>query len=267
MELIVHANGGKVKKLIDEEVDVDRKERMAEEFEVGEEGEAVQEYEALTDDFLHITASLIADEIKQLAGDRTGMAVDLGTGPGSLVMELAARFPQALIIGLDISLPMAQLASERARAAGVQNVAFLVADVHHLPFQPQSLAMIVSHGSMHHWHGLDMALREIKAVLAEGGSIYLSDLRRDAEDEVVQHIATLLNKKQARAFLNSVRAAYTIEELSSLTEGAGLRQVHVELEEFSRRTIQQNIRQLRDSPMRGMRQTSINLRIVGGDDQ
>jgi ubiquinone/menaquinone biosynthesis C-methylase UbiE len=246
---------------------VDRKERMAEEFEVGEEGEAVEEYEALTDDFLHITASLIADEIKQLAGDRAGMAVDLGTGPGSLVMELAARSPQAIIIGLDISFPMVQLASERTRAAGVQNVAFVVADVHYLPFQPQSVGMIVSHGSMHHWHGLDIALGEIKAVLAERGFVYLSDLRRDAQDEVVQHIATLLNKKQARAFLNSVRAAYTIEELSSLAKGAGIRQLRVEPEAFSRRTIQQNIRQLRDSPMRGMRQASINLRIVSGGDQ
>jgi ubiquinone/menaquinone biosynthesis C-methylase UbiE len=267
MKLIVQANGGKQKNLIDEEVAVARKERMVEEFEVGEEGEAVEEYEALTDDFLHITASLIADEISQLAGGRAGMAVDLGTGPGSLVMELSARFPQTLIIGLDISLPMAQLARERSRAAGVQHVAFVVADVHHLPFRPQSLGMIVSHGSMHHWHGLDIALGEIKVVLAEGGFVYLSDLRRDAQDEVVQHIASLLNEKQARAFLNSVRAAYTIEELSSLTEGAGLRQIHVEFEAFSRRTIQQNIRQLRDSPMRGMRQASINLRIVSGGDE
>ena len=127
--------------------------------------------------------------------------------------------------------------------------------------------MIISHGSMHHWHGLDMALGEIKAVLSERGFVYLSDLRRDAPDEVVQHIASLLNEKQARAFLNSVRAAYTIEELSSLAGGSGLREVRVEPEAFSRRTIQQNIRQLRDSPMRGMRQASINLRVVGGGDE
>ena len=246
---------------------MDRKERMAEEFEVGEEKEAVEEYEALTDDFLHITASLIADEVTRLAGGRARMALDLGTGPGSLVMELAVRFPDALIIGLDISLPMAQLARERARAAGVQNVAFVVADVHHLPFQPQSVGMIVSQGAMHHWHDLDTALEEIKAVLSARGFVYLSDLRRDAPDEVVQHIASLLNEKQARAFLNSVRAAYTIEELSSLAGGSGLREVRVEPEVFSRRTIQQNLRTLRDSPMRGMRQASINLRVVGGGDE
>jgi len=243
---------------------VDRKERIEEEFEVGEEGEAVQEYEALTDDFLHVTASLIADEIAQRAGGYAGTAVDLGTGPGSLVIELAARFPRVLVIGLDLSLPMAKLAQERARASGVAHVAFVVADVHRLPFQMQSLGMIVSHGSMHHWRQLDMALGEIKEVLAEGGIVYLSDLRRDVPDEVVQHIASLLNKKQARAFLNSVRAAYTIEELATVTQGAGLRHVRVEPEEVSRRTISQNIRKLRDSPMRGMRQASMNLRVVGG---
>ena len=246
---------------------MERKERIEEEFEVGEEGEAIQEYEALTTDFLHITASLIATEIAQLAGGRSGMAVDLGAGPGSLVMELAVRFPQVLVLGLDISLPMAKLARERARAEGVANVAFVVADVHYLPFRAQSLELIVSHGSMHHWRHIDMALGETKEVLAERGFVYLSDLRRDAPDELVQDIAFLLNEKQARAFNNSIRAAYTIEELIALAEGAGLRQVRVEPEAFSRRTIQQNIRKLRESPMRGMRQASINLRIVGGGDQ
>lgn len=246
---------------------MDRKERIEEEFEVGEEGEAVQEYEALTDDFLHISASLIADELVHLDGGRAGMAVDLGAGPGSLVTEFAARFPQALVIGLDISLPMAQLAKERAKAKGMTNVAFVVADVHYLPFKIKSLGMIISHGAMHHWRRIDRALGEIDEVLAEKGFVYLSDLRRDAPDEMVQYIASLLNEKQARAFLNSVRAAYTIEELSSLTEGAGLKQFRVEPEAFSRRTIQQNIRTLRDSPMRGMRQANINLRVVGGGDQ
>ena len=165
---------------------MDRKERIEEEFEVGQEGEAVQEYEALTDDFLHITASLIADEVVHLAGGRTGMAVDLGAGPGSLVMELAVRFPQLLVIGLDISLPMTQVARERTKTKGMTNVAFVVADVHHLPFQATAVEVIVSHGAMHHWRSVAMALGEIKGVLAERGFVYLSDLRRDAPDDLVQ---------------------------------------------------------------------------------
>jgi ubiquinone/menaquinone biosynthesis C-methylase UbiE len=242
---------------------MDRKERLEEEFELDEEGEAIHEYEALTDDYLHVTASLIADEVAHLAKSRTGVAVDLGAGPGSLARKLAVCFSQLLVIGLDISFPMTKLARDRARVEGMENVAFVVADVHHLPFQAQSMEVIVSHGAMHHWRRLDVALKEVKQVLAEKGFVYLSDLKRDVPDEVAQHIASLLNEKQARAFLNSIRAAYTIEELAALAAEAGLGDLQVEPEDFSRKTIAQNIEKLRGTPMRGMRQAAINLRLVG----
>jgi ubiquinone/menaquinone biosynthesis C-methylase UbiE len=242
---------------------MNRKERLEEEFELGEEDEAIHEYEALTDDYLHVTASLIADEVAHLAKSRTGVAVDLGTGPGTLVRELANRLSRLLVVGLDISLPMTELARDRARVEGMENVAFVVADVHHLPFQTQSVEVIVSHGAMHHWRRLDWALAEIKKALAAQGLLYLSDLKRDVPDEVVRHIASLLNEKQARAFVNSVQAAYTIEELTHLVVEAGLDTVRVEPEEFSRRTIANNIEKLRRSAMRGVRQAVINLRLVG----
>jgi ubiquinone/menaquinone biosynthesis C-methylase UbiE len=239
---------------------VERKERLEEEFELGAEDEAIHEYEALTDGYLHVTAALIADEIAYLAKNRQGIAVDLGCGPGSLVKELALRFPQLLVIGLDISLPMIKLAKERTR---IENVAFVVADVHHLPFQTQSIEMIVSHGAMHHWRELHRALAEVKKVLAEKGFVYLSDLKRDTPDELVEEIAALLNENQGRAFLNSIKAAYTVEELAALAATTGLGNLNVEPEAFSRRTIARNIEKLRESPMRGMRQAAINLRIRG----
>jgi ubiquinone/menaquinone biosynthesis C-methylase UbiE len=239
-----------------------RKERLEEEFELGAEEEAIHEYEALTDDYLHLNASLIAEEIAQLVKASNGVAVDLGTGPGSLARAVAARCPDLVVVGLDISLPMTRLARDRIAAEGIHNVAFVVADVHYLPFRTQSLAAIISHGAMHHWRRLPQALAEIKRSLAVKGLLYLSDLTRSISDDVVQHIATLLNPRQARAFVNSVHAAYTIEELEQLAAAAGLDTVRVELEEFSRRTITRNIEKLRRSPMRGLRQPVINIRVI-----
>ena len=195
---------------------------------------------------------------------RAGVIFDLGAGPGSLVRQMAARLPQFVVIGLDISLSMTRRGKERLRAEGVKNALFVVADVHRLPFKSRSMDVIISHGSMHHWSWVDIALAEIKRVMAEEGFIYMSDLRRDAPKEAIQKIAGILNKSQARAFLNSVRAAYTIEELSALVEKAGLKHVRVEPEDFSRRAIARNIRKLKESPMRGLRQAAINLRLVGG---
>jgi hypothetical protein len=115
---------------------------------------------------------------------------------------------------------------------------------------------------MHHWRGLAQALAEIKSTLAARGLLYLSDLTRAAPDDVVRHIVALLNPKQARAFVNSVQAAYTSEELAQLIAEAGLDTVRVEPEEFSRRTIARNIEKLRRSPMRGLRQPIINIRVI-----
>jgi ubiquinone/menaquinone biosynthesis C-methylase UbiE len=240
-----------------------RKERLEEEFELGEEDEAIHEYEALTDDYLHINVSLIADEIAQLVKTGNGVAVDLGTGPGSLARAVAIRCPGLVVVGLDISFPMTRLAQERLQAEGIPNVAFVVADVHHLPFQTRSVSMMVSHGAIHHWRRLNRALAEIKRTIVAQGLLYLSDLKRDAPDAVVKHIASILNPKQSRAFVNSVQAAYTIEELTHLVAEAGLDSVRVEPEAFSRRTIARNIEKLRGTSMRGMRQAVINVRLVG----
>ena len=240
-----------------------RKERLEEEFELDEEDEAIHEYEALTDHYLHVNVSLIAEEIALLAKAVNGVAVDLGTGPGSLAGAVATRCPGLVVVGLDISFPMTRLARDRIQAEGIPNVAFVVADVHHLPFRAHAVSVMISHGAMHHWRRLDQALAEIKKALAVQGLLYLSDLKRDAPDDVIKHIASILNPKQARAFIHSVQAAYTIEELAHLVAEAGLDTVRVEPEEFSRRTIARNIEKLRRSSMRGLRQAVINVRLVG----
>lgn len=234
-------------------------ERLEEEFEVGEEDEAIHEYEQLADSYLAITASLIADEVLPLCKKEKGFAVDLGCGPGGLVRELAVRLPGYLVIGLDISFSMARLAKERT---ATENAAFVVADVHHLPLRPGSITLIVSHGALHHWRQIQLALSEAKMALAEDGSIYLSDLKRDTPEGLVAAIASQLNERQARAFLNSVKAAYTIDELAQLADASGLASAQVGPESFSRQTIAKNIARLRKSPMQGVRQAAINLRLI-----
>ena len=114
-----------------------------------------------------------------------------------------------------------------------------------------------------HWRRLDCALAEVTQVIADKGFVYLSDLKRDTPDELVAEIDALLNENKKRAFLNSIKAAYTVEELAAMADAAGLGHLQVEPETFSRMTIARNIEKLRESPMRGMRQAALNLRMVG----
>jgi SAM-dependent methyltransferase len=58
--------------------------------------------------------------------------LDLGTGTGSVARLVAARFPDAAVIGVDISERMIEQARRRTESA---RVSYQVADAEHLPFE------------------------------------------------------------------------------------------------------------------------------------
>ena len=58
--------------------------------------------------------------------------LDLGTGTGSVARLVAARFPDATVIGVDISARMIEQARVRTESA---QVSYQVADAEHLPFE------------------------------------------------------------------------------------------------------------------------------------
>lgn len=79
--------------------------------------------EALTD----VVTDTLLDRLALRPGDRV---LDVGSGAGSATMKAAARVaPGGSVVGADISGPLVDFASERARAAGVENVRFVAADV------------------------------------------------------------------------------------------------------------------------------------------
>src|SRR6201999_2541613 len=64
--------------------------------------------------------------------DRPGPWLDLSCGPGAFARALAAAAPGALIVGLDISKAMLEVAAQRT--GGYTNVVLVRADAHALPF-------------------------------------------------------------------------------------------------------------------------------------
>ncbi len=76
------------------------------------------------------------------AGDLTGRSVlDVGTGTGRAALSMARR--GARVVGVDASAEMLETARARAADERVE-VAFEVADAHHLPFEDDSFDVTVS---------------------------------------------------------------------------------------------------------------------------
>jgi ubiquinone/menaquinone biosynthesis C-methylase UbiE len=109
-----------------------------------------------------------------------GFVVDVGCGPGYLLSDLARRFSNGRIIGLDISDGMLRRAKNNWPVEDLQNLVLLRGDVHGLPLLDSSVDFIVSSLSLHHWSNRNRAFKEIKRVLKPGGGFLIMDLRRDS---------------------------------------------------------------------------------------
>jgi ubiquinone/menaquinone biosynthesis C-methylase UbiE len=111
---------------------------------------------------------------------QAGQAADLGSGPGHLVIRLAQAAPGLQVTGIDLSDEMLVEAEQHARRSGLEDrIAFKKGDVAQIPFPDDSLDLVVSTLSLHHWSDPVGTLDEIARVLRPGGSFLVFDLRRD----------------------------------------------------------------------------------------
>ena len=73
--------------------------------------------------------------------------LDLGTGPGTLPLLVAAQSPHLSVSGVDLSAEMidrATAAADMRSTRGASPVSFQIADVAQLPFDDQSVDLVVS---------------------------------------------------------------------------------------------------------------------------
>jgi len=209
------------------------------------EEEAVLEYKGIAS-LIGITYCLLADQIYELTDNVEGIILDLGTGLGDLARELALRFLKAEIIGLDISSEMLKQAEILNQA--LNNLKFKLMDVHNLEFKDNSIDLITSHGSLHHWQDPKAVFKEIYRVLKPKGMALIADLRRDAADEIVLEASAFLNPHQKAGFLNSIAASYLPEELETLLLEAGVKDFKITEQKFSRKVIIKNLAKIRQGP-------------------
>jgi ubiquinone/menaquinone biosynthesis C-methylase UbiE len=170
---------------------------------------------------MRLMRQLVAARAVRMASE--GEAVDLGCGPGQLVIAMARQAPALHVIGVDLSDEMLAQAGENAQSAGLAGqVSYRHGDARQIPFPDGSLDLVVSTMSLHHWADPVSVLNEIARVLRPGGSYLIFDLRRDmvAPGYLLIWFATNVVVPRAlrrvREPLGSLNAAYTIGEAMEL---------------------------------------------------
>lgn len=105
-----------------------------------------------------------------------GQMLDVGTGPGLLLLEVARRRPDLQIVGSDVSPDMVARARTNIDGAGVSDrVTTEVADVTNLPYDAQRFDVVVSTLAWHHWPRPADAANELARVCRPGGEVRIYD--------------------------------------------------------------------------------------------
>lgn len=96
--------------------------------------------------------------------------VDIGPGPGDLLVELRRLSPDASLTGVEPSAQMRAIAASR-------DIVEVEGRAEHLPLADESVDLLLSTLSSHHWDDAAAAFAEIGRVLRPGGEARIYDLR------------------------------------------------------------------------------------------
>jgi ubiquinone/menaquinone biosynthesis C-methylase UbiE len=114
----------------------------------------------------------LVSRLQAATGERI---LDLGTGPGEPAMTISHFVgPEGRVTGVDLSEKMVSIASQVARARGLQNVGFLTMDCSELAFPSDSFDALVSSFGFQIFTDPEKAAREAHRVTRPGGRICVS---------------------------------------------------------------------------------------------
>lgn len=143
--------------------------------------------------------SLVAKDIAAYCP--SGSLLDIGTGPGRLLIRLHPEAPSLSLAGVDISAAMVAKARGNIAAADLAGaIAIYEANAVSLPFAAASFDIVVSTGSVHHWQQPTAALDEIYRVLKPEGYCLLYDLVSDTPRAALAEMTRTHGKMKTTIF-------------------------------------------------------------------
>ena len=118
------------------------------------------------DRMAHVRAQVLPAVLRDIKGKTI---LDIGSGFGSLTLEIAKNNPDSKVYGIDLHDSLTRQAQMNAEILDVPNLEFRTGSVYALPFESDFLDAATCFFMLHHLEDLKFALYEIKRVLKKGG--------------------------------------------------------------------------------------------------
>lgn len=114
----------------------------------------------------------LAEHLVRLAGlPPLTSILDVGCGSGSMARLLAAKYPGARVVGIDVRADYIAYAREHAHVEGLNNLTFEQGDIFHLPFVDGAFDLVWSKYLLQWLKDPAPAVAELRRVTSPGGSV------------------------------------------------------------------------------------------------
>ncbi len=198
--------------------------------------EAVDQVAAYADaDFSESHDRIIEQVAEAFPGLRfDGEVLNLGCGSGDDTFRFLYRYPESRVIGVDGSTAMidrakSDLASRHSALA--HRLQFVVGYIPSEDIPSWPYAAILSNSLLHHMHRPELFWSAVREHSKKGTAIFVADLRRPGSREDAAELVRLYAgdaPEVLRAdFYNSLCAAFTVDEVQSQLNEAGLTELQV----------------------------------------
>jgi len=162
----------------------------------------------------------VAEQI--VAHTSRGTILDIGSGPGYLLIEIARSAPDLRIVGIDLSKALIKIARENAARANFSDrIQFTKGDGNRLGFKDNSFDMVISTGALHAWKNPIRVINECHRVLKAGGEAWILDPARVITPEAERMMKGALGLIERLAFrwgslTSKVTPPYSREEIEQI---------------------------------------------------
>jgi ubiquinone/menaquinone biosynthesis C-methylase UbiE len=190
--------------------------------EVMDSAEEARDYDTM--DHAAVNDRFVADFRATWNG--AGPVLDVGTGTAQIPIAFCEQAPAVRVVGVDAGQSMLAVGRKNVARAGLAGrIDLKLADAKRLPFADGSFAAVMSNSIVHHIPEPAAVIAEMVRVLRPGGSIFVRDLLRPADEPnlsaLVNQYAAGANDHQRRMFADSLRAALTLDEMRQLVAAVG----------------------------------------------
>lgn len=176
----------------------------------------------------------LAKEVVAKANQAGLRAIDIGCGPGDVLLRLRKHAPDWTLFGADISARMLTLARDAAQtrlAPHERGINWVLTNGRDLAFADGCFEVIISNSVLHHVADVSQFWREIKRIAADGCHIFVRDLRRPESEAEARHLVETHVGRESRVvqdhYLSSLKSAYTCDEVRAQLEKAGMGELEV----------------------------------------